>query len=291
MLREAEREAHLYRGLVKALDMIDQVIALIRASQTPDEARVRLMELLEIDTEQAEYILVMQLRRLAAMERQRILDRLAELELAIADYTDILNSPVRQRQIVSDELQEITDRYGDERRTTIIHADGDMSMEDLIPEEDVVVTITRGGYAKRTSAELFRSQRRGGKGVRGATLREDDVIDQMFVTTNHHWILVFTNAGRVYRTKVWELPEAARDARGQHVAGLLSFAPDEKIAQILTLRDYEQAPYLVLATRKGLVKKTLLADYDSARSSGLIAVNFREDDDELIGAALGFRHR
>jgi len=286
MLREAEREAHLYRGLVKALDMIDEVIALIRASQTPDEARVRLMELLEIDTEQAEYILVMQLRRLAAMERQRILDRLAELELAIADYTDILNSEQRQRQIVSDELQEITDRYGDERRTTIIRADGDMSMEDFIPDVDVVVTISRGGYAKRTSAELFRSQRRGGRGVRGAALREDDVIDQMFVTTNHHWILVFTNAGRVYRTKVWELPEAARDARGQHVAGLLSFAPDEKIAQILTLRDYEQAPYLVLATKKGLVKKTLLADYDSARSSGLIAVNFREEDDELIGAAL-----
>ncbi len=286
MLREAEREAHLYRGLVKALDMIDEVIALIRASQTPDDARIGLMGLLEIDTEQAEYILVMQLRRLAAMERQRILDRLAELEIAIADYTAILESPERQRQIVSDELQEITDRYGDDRRTTIIHADGDMSMEDLIPDVDVVVTISRGGYAKRTSADLFRSQRRGGKGVRGATLREDDVIDQMFVTTNHHWILVFTNAGRVYRTKVWELPEAARDARGQHVAGLLSFAPDEKIAQVLTLRDYQQSPYLVLATKKGLVKKTLLADYDSARSSGLIAVNFREEGDELIGAAL-----
>ncbi len=286
LLREAEKEAHLYRGLAKALDAIDEVIALIRASQTPDEARSRLMDLLEIDQEQADYILVMQLRRLAAMERQRILGRLTELETEIGDYTDILARPERQRQIVSDELAEIGERYADPRRTQIVHGEGDTSMADLIPDSDVVVTITRGGYAKRTPADQFRLQRRGGRGVRGANLREADVVDQLFTTTNHHWILFFTTAGRVYRTKVWDLPEAARDSRGQHVAGLLSFQPGEQIAQVLTLRDYEQSPYLVLATKAGLVKKTRLTDYDSPRQAGVIAVQFRTEGDALIGAAL-----
>ena len=285
-LAEAERLAHVQRGYVKALDALDEVIALIRRSPDVDEARTGLMALLEIDEIQAQAILDMQLRRLAALERQKIIDRLAELEITIADLEDILENEQRQRQIVGDELGEIVEKYGDERRTQIIAADGDMSMEDLIPDEELVVSITRGGYAKRTRADAYRTQKRGGKGVRGASLRGDDVVQHLIATTNHHWLLFFTTAGRVYRTKAYNLPEASRDAKGGHVAGLLSFLPDEDIAQVLAIRDYEQAPYLVLATRNGLVKKTRLGDYNSPRQAGVIAVNFREDDDELIGAEL-----
>ncbi len=285
-LRKAEEDAHIQRGLVKALDMLDEVIALIRRSPDVDEARAGLIDLLDIDEIQAEAILLMQLRRLAALERQKIIDKLAELELIIADLKDILASEPRQRQIVGDELTEIVDKHGNERRTQIIAADGDLSMEDLIPDEELVVSITRGGYAKRTRADQYRTQKRGGKGVRGATLRGDDVVEHFIATSNHHWLLFFTTAGRVYRTKAYNLPEASRDAKGGHVAGLLSFQPDEGIAQVLAIRDYEQAPYLVLATRNGLVKKTRLGDYNSPRQAGVIAINFREDDDELIGAEL-----
>jgi DNA gyrase subunit A len=286
LLGEAERQAHVFRGLVKALDMLDEVIALIRRSPEVDDARQGLIALLEIDEIQANAILDMQLRRLAALERQKIIDRLAEIEAEIADYEDILANPSRQRSIISEELAEIVEKYGNDRRTQIIPADGDLSMEDLIPDEDLVVTITRGGYAKRTRADQYRSQKRGGKGVRGATLRGDDVVDHFIATSNHHWLLFFTTAGRVYRTKAYNLPEASRDAKGGHVAGLLSFQPDEDIAQVLAIRDYEQAPYLVLATRSGLVKKTRLGDYNSPRQAGVIAINFREDDDQLIGAEL-----
>ncbi len=285
-LADAEARAHIYRGLVKALDALDAVIALIRRSASTDEAREGLKTLLDIDDPQATAILDMQLRRLAALERQRIIDQLAEYQRIIADLEDILARPERQRQIVSDELAEIVDKYGDERRTRIISADGDLSNEDLIPDDDMVVTITRGGYAKRTPTALYRVQKRGGKGVRGATLRTDDEVEQLFATTSHHWILFFTNKGRVYRAKAWQLPEANRDARGGHVAGLLSFLPEEEIAQVLAVRDYQTAPYLLLATKRGLVKKTALAQYDSPRQAGIIAVNFREDDDELIGAEL-----
>ncbi|GGR44741.1 DNA gyrase subunit A [Nocardioides luteus] len=285
-LRKAEEDAHIWRGLVKALDQLDEVIALIRSSPEVDDARQGLIRLLEIDEVQANAILDMQLRRLAALERQKIVDRLAELERIIADLEDILANVSRQRQIVGEELDEIVAKYGDDRRTQIIAADGDLSMEDLIPDEDLVVSITRGGYAKRTLAGEYRTQKRGGKGVRGATLRGDDVVEHFIATTNHHWLLFFTTAGRVYRIKAYNLPEAARDAKGGHVAGLLSFQPDESIAQVLAIRDYEQAPYLVLATRSGLVKKTRLADYNSPRQAGVIAINFREDDDELIGAQL-----
>jgi DNA gyrase subunit A len=285
-LRKAEERAHLLRGILKALDVIDEVIALIRRSPDVDSARGGLMELLEVDELQANYILDMQLRKLAALERQRTLDEYEEKMQEIAGYQAILASPERQRQIVRDELHEIVERYGDERRSRLIPAEGDMTAEDLIPEEPVVVTITRGGYAKRTKADLYRSQRRGGKGVRGAQLRSDDVVEQFFVTTTHHWILFFTNRGRVYRAKAYQLPELARDAKGQHVANLLAFQPDETIAQVLAVRDYEEAPYLVLATRNGMVKKTKLTEYDSPRTGGLIAVNFRNEDDELIGAEL-----
>ncbi|WP_460844588.1 DNA gyrase subunit A [Nocardioides ultimimeridianus] len=286
LLREAEKRAHILRGLVKALDMLDEVIALIRRSPDANEAREGLIALLDIDEIQATAILDMQLRSLAALQRQQIIDNLAKIELEIADYKDILANVTRQRSIVAEELTEIVEKYGDDRRTQIIAADGDLSMEDLIPDEELVVSITRGGYAKRTLASQYRTQKRGGKGVRGASLRGDDVVEHFISTTNHHWLLFFTTAGRVYRTKAYNLPEASRDAKGGHVAGLLSFQPDEQIAQVLAIRDYEQAPYLVLATRTGLVKKTKLGDYNSPRQAGVIAINFKRDDDELIGAEL-----
>jgi DNA gyrase subunit A len=285
LLRKAQERAHILSALLKAIDRIDEVIALIRASASASEAQQGLMGMLEIDEIQARAILDMQLRKLAALERQELTNEYEDLMAKIADYEDILASPERQRTIVGDELGEIVDRYGDERRTEIVAFDGDVTDEDLIPEEDVVVTITNGGYAKRTKTDLYRAQRRGGRGVRGAQLRTDDIVDHFFVTTTHHWILFFTNKGRVYRAKAYQLPEAARDARGQHVANMLAFQPDEHIAEILALRDYQVAPYLVLATKSGLVKKSRLADFDSPRSGGIIAINLREDD-ELIAARL-----
>ncbi|PGH44219.1 DNA gyrase subunit A [Micromonospora sp. WMMA1996] len=284
-LRKAEERAHILRGLSKALDALDEVIALIRRSPTVEDARQGLIRLLDIDEVQATAILDMQLRRLAALERQRILDDLAKLELEIADLKDILAKPERQRRIVSEELGEIIAKWGDERRTKIVPFDGEVSMEDLIAREDVVVTITRTGYAKRTKVDLYRSQRRGGKGVSGATLRQDDIVSHFFVCSTHDWILFFTNKGRVYRAKAYELPEASRVAKGQHVANLLAFQPDEQIAQIIEIPNYQVAPYLVLATRNGLVKKTRLEEFDSNRSGGIIAVNLR-DEDELVGAVL-----
>nr|WP_239000814.1 DNA gyrase subunit A [Jiangella asiatica] len=285
-LRKKRERLHIVLGLLKAIDAIDEVIALIRRSQDVEEARNGLMQLLDIDDIQATAILDMQLRRLTALSRDELQNEHDTLVADIAELQAILESDDRKRTIIREELAEIVDKYGDDRRSRIIPAEGDMTAEDLIPEEPVVVTITRGGYAKRTRAELYRSQKRGGKGVRGAQLREDDVVDQFFVTTTHHWVLFFTNRGRVYRAKAYELPELARDAKGQHVANLLAFQPDEKIARVLTLRDYEQAPYLVLATKHGMVKKTRLSEYDSNRSGGVIAVLFREEDDELIGAEL-----
>nr|WP_279591870.1 DNA gyrase subunit A [Streptomyces sp. 846.5] len=289
-LRKAEERAHILRGLLKALDAIDEVIATIRRSQTVEESRRGLMALLAIDELQANAILEMQLRRLAALEHQKITAEYDELMAKINEYNAILASPDRQRAIIAEELAVIVEKYGDDRRSTLIPYEGDMSVEDLIAEEDIVVTITRGGYVKRTRSDLYRSQKRGGKGVRGAQLKQDDIVDHFFVTTTHNWILFFTNKGRVYRAKGYELPDAGRDARGQHVANLLAFQPGEHIAQVMAVRTYEAAPYLILATREGLVKKTPLKDYDSPRSGGLIAINLRTDeegrDDELIGAVL-----
>ncbi|MFE7044918.1 DNA gyrase subunit A [Streptomyces atratus] len=292
-LRKAEERAHILRGLLKALDAIDEVIALIRRSQTVEVAREGLMGLLEIDEIQANAILEMQLRRLAALEHQKITAEHDELQAKINEYNAILVSTERQRQIVSEELAAIVEKFGDDRRSKLVPFDGDMSIEDLIAEEDIVVTISRGGYVKRTKTDDYRSQKRGGKGVRGTKLKEDDIVDHFFVSTTHHWLLFFTNKGRVYRAKAYELPDAGRDARGQHVANLLAFQPDEQIAQILAIRDYEAAPYLILATKGGLVKKTALKDYDSPRSGGVIAINLRETADgaegtadELIGAEL-----
>jgi DNA gyrase subunit A len=284
-LRKAEERAHILRALGKALDQLDAVIALIGAAVSADAALAQLQDLLDIDEIQGRAILDMQLRRLAALERQRILDELAEREAEIADLTAILADPTRQRRIIGEELTEIVDKYGDDRRTRIVPFEGDLSAEDFIPQEEVVVTVTAGGYAKRTKTELYRSQRRGGKGVRGAQLRQDDLVEHFFTTSTHDWLLFFTDQGRVYRAKAHELPEANRDAKGQHVANILAFLPDEKIAQVIAINNYGVAPYLVLATRSGKTKKTELTRFDSNRSGGLIAIHLNEGD-ELIGAAL-----
>ncbi|MCU1447489.1 MAG: gyrase subunit [Cryobacterium sp.] len=285
-LNKAEADAHILRGYLKALDALDEVIALIRRSPTVDDAREGLMDLLTVDKLQADAILTMQLRRLAALERQKIIDQAAELELQIVEFKSILASPERQRTIVSEELTDITAKFGDDRRTEIMFGfDGDMSIEDLIPEEEMVVTVTRGGYIKRTRSDNYRNQHRGGKGVKGAQLRADDVVEHFFVTTTHHWLLFFTNTGRVYRAKAYEAVEAGRDAKGQHVANLLALQPGEEIAQILDIRDYGVAQYLTLATREGLIKKTALAEYDTNRTGGIIAIKLREGD-ELVSALL-----
>ena len=284
-LRKAQERLHIVAALLAAIDAIDEVIALIRASESAAAAQTGLMGLLEIDEIQARAILDMQLRKLAALERRELMEERDDLEAKIADFESILASPSRQREIIGTELGDIVSKYGNVRRTEIIAYDGEVADEDLIAESDIVVTITHGGYAKRTNTDHYRAQRRGGKGVRGAALRSDDIVDHFFVTSTHHWILFFTNKGRVYRAKGYELPEAGRDARGQHVANLLAFQPDERIAEVLALRDYSVAPYLVLATRSGMVKKSRLGEYDSVRTGGLIAINLR-DDDEVIGASL-----
>ena len=284
-LSEREKRAHILRGYLKALDAIDEVIKLIRGSKTADEARTGLMKLLDVDEIQANAILDMQLRRIAALERQKINDEYEGLMTEIKELNTILKSEAKQRQIIKEELQEIAAKYGNERRTQLIAGDTDISVEDLIPDQDVVVTITRSGYSKRTKADLYRSQRRGGKGVKGAALKQDDLVDHFFVASTHDWLLFFTNKGRVYRAKVHELPDAGRDARGQHVANLLAFKPDETIAQVIAIPNYEAFPYLVLATRSGLTKKSPLSEYDSARTGGLIAINLREGD-EVVDAAV-----
>jgi len=289
-LAKAQERLHILQGYLAALDALDEAIALIRRSPTAEDARVGLMDFLKVDEVQADAILALQLRRLAALERQKILDEHAELEAKVADYEDILARPERQRAIVSEELGEITEKWGDERKTTIVPFDGEMSMEDLIPEEDVVVTITRGGYAKRTRVDAYRSQHRGGKGIKGATLREEDQVEHFFTTSSHDWLLFFTNFGRVYRAKAYEIPEGGRDSKGQHVANLLAFQPEERIAQVLQVSSFEDKAYLVLATRLGFVKKTRLTDYDTNRTGGLIAIKLREDDageaDQLVSACL-----
>ncbi len=284
-LVEKEKRAHILQGYLKALDALDAVIALIRASKTPEEARTGLMKLLDVDEVQANAILDMQLRRIAALERQKINDEYEGLMADIIELNAILASEAKQREIVKTELSDLVAKYGDERRTQLVASEGDFSAEDLIPDSDVVVTITRGGYSKRTAADLYKSQRRGGRGVKGASLKQDDVVDHFFVASTHDWLLFFTNQGRVYRAKVHELPDAGRDARGQHVANLLAFKPEESIAQVLSFKDYNAAPFLILATKGGLIKKTPLIEYDSPRTGGLIAINLKGDD-EVVSATL-----
>ncbi len=283
-LAEKEKRAHILSGYLKALDALDAVIALIRKSADSEEARAGLMKLLGVDEIQANAILDMQLRRLAALERQKIIDEYNELMADIKELTAILKSPVKQREIIKSELHDVAEKYGDDRRTQIVAGDTDMSVEDLIPDQDVVVTITRGGYSKRTKADLYRAQKRGGKGVKGAALKQDDIVEHFFTASTHDWLLFLTNQGRVYRAKVHELPDAGRDARGQHVANLLAFKPDETIASVIAIKDYQSLPYLVIATRGGIVKKSALTEYDSNRTGGLIAISLK-DGDEVVSAS------
>jgi len=284
-LRVAEERVHILIGLLKAIDRIDEVIALIRASESASVAQAGLMKLLDIDEIQAQAILDMQLRKLAALERNELQTQHDKLMAEITDYKDILANLTRQRSIVSEELAEIVNKFGDERRTTIVADENDVTHEDLIAVEPIVVTLSADGYIKRTKAVLYRSQKRGGRGVKGAALKQDDVVTNFFVTTTHHWILFFTNRGRVFRVKAYELTDTGRDARGQHVANLLSLAPEEHVVEVQDLQDYSQAKYLVLATRNGVIKKSRLADYDSSRSTGLVAITLRDEDD-VVSAQL-----
>ena len=285
-LRKAEERAHILRGYLKALDSLDDVIALIRKSATVEDARDGLIKLLKIDELQARAILNMQLRQLAALERQKIIDEAAELETQITEFQRIIGDEKAQRGIVSTELAEVVSKYGDDRRSEIMLGyDGDVSLEDLIPEEEMVVTLTQGGYIKRTRSDNYRVQHRGGRGVKGASLRADDVVQNFIVSTTHHWLMFFTNTGRVYRSKVYEVQESGRDSKGQHVANLLALQPEEYVVKVLDLKDYQQEPYLVMATKNGLVKKTALELYDTARTGGIIAIKLREGD-ELINAML-----
>jgi DNA gyrase subunit A len=285
-LRKAQERAHILEGLLVALDHLDEVIALIRAAESAEAARGQLMERYGLSEIQATAILDMQLRRLAALERRRIQEEYAELQARIAELTAILEDPSKVRGIIKGEILDIKRRFADPRRTEIRPEEGELSIEDLIAAEPVVVTVTRTGYVKRVPLTDYRAQGRGGRGVRGANLREDDIVQFLFITNTHHWVLFFTNKGRVYRVKVHELPVAARNSRGTYIANIpgASFQPDEKIAAVLDLDDYDSGRFLVLGTRKGMVKKTALAEYDSPRM-GLAAINLR-DDDELIGVKL-----
>ena len=290
-LKKAEERAHILRGYLKALDALDAVIKLIRKSQTVDDARDGLMKLLEIDDLQARAILNMQLRQLAALERQKIIDEAAALEAEIKGYKKIIKDESLQRKIVGEELAEITEKYGDDRKTQIVAADGDVSVEDLIPEEGMVVTLTAGGYIKRTRSNSYRVQHRGGKGVKGTSLRADDVVQNFIVSTTHHWLMFFTNMGRVYRAKVHEIQEGSREAKGQHVANLLALQPDERVVEVIDLKDYKQAPYLVIATKAGLVKKTELELYDTSRTGGIIAIKLRKGDEVVNAMLVGKKDR
>ncbi|MGI8875241.1 MAG: DNA gyrase subunit A [Egibacteraceae bacterium] len=285
-LRKAEERAHVLEGLIIALDNLDAVIALIRAAASAEAALAELQERFSLSEVQARAILDMQLRRLAQLEAQRIAEEYAELSERIADLRDILARPERVRAIVSDELGELRDRFGDARRTQIVPDEGEVDMADLIAQTDVAVTLTRAGYVKRVPISEYRTQRRGGKGVTSGALKEDDIIRDLLVTTTHHWLLFFTNQGRVYRVRAWQVPEKSRTARGAYVANVegLALAPEERIAAVVSVTDdelRESTSYLLFATRQGMVKRTALADYDSPRSV-LIAINLREGD-ELIG--------
>ena len=285
-LRKAEERAHVLEGLIVALDHLDEVIALIRNAASAEAALGELRERFELSEVQARAILDMQLRRLAALERQKILDEYAQLQDLINDLRDILDHPERVNAIIVEELTELRDKFGDTRRTRIVPGEGDLDMEDLIAEEEVVITLTRAGYVKRVRASEYRTQKRGGRGVSGTALKEDDIVRDLLVTTTHHFLLFFTNQGRVYRIKAWQIPEKSRTARGTYVANVegLALQEGEKIAAVVDLKDFGGDRHLLFATRKGMVKRTPLTDYDSPRSV-LIAINLREDD-ELIGVRI-----
>jgi len=285
-LRKAEERDHIFQGLLIALQHIDEVIRIIRGSSDSDEARTKLMQKFKLSEVQANYILDMPLRRLTRLERTKLEDEHKELLSTIRRLKALLKDPQAIRGVVKAELLEIKKRYADPRRTEVRADEGELEIEDLIQETDVIITITRAGYVKRLPMETYRRQGRGGKGVIGANLKADDIISQVFTTTTHHWILVFTNRGKVYRTKVHEIPEASRTGRGTYVANLpgMGFGPDERIASVIDIKEYDDAKFLVFATKNGMVKKTPLSEYDSPRT-GLAAINLKVGD-ELIGTLL-----
>ena len=278
-LNKAEERAHIVEGLLIALDNIDEVIQLIRSSKTAAEAKEKLMERFSLSEQQANSIVEMRLRSLTGLEREKLENEYAELKKIIEEYRAILADRKVLLGVVKKEIIEIRDKYGDDRRTSIGYDEFDLSMEDLIPNENTVITMTKLGYIKRMSVDNFKSQHRGGKGIKGMQTIDDDYIENMLMTTTHHYIMFFTNKGRMYRLKVYQIPECGRTARGTAIINLIQLMPDERITAVITLRDYDENKYLFMATKKGIVKKTSIMEYANIRKSGLQAINLRDDDD------------
>ena len=280
-LNKAEERAHILEGLLVALDNIDEVIQIIRGSKNANEAKEKLQQRFSLSEAQANAIVEMRLRALTGLEREKLESEYAELEKKIAEYKAILADRKVLLSVVKKEIIEIRDKYGDERRTSIGYDEYDLSMEDLIPNENTIITMTKLGYIKRMTLDNFKSQHRGGKGIKGMQTIEDDYIEDLFMATTHHYLMFFTNKGRVYRLKAYEIPEASRTARGTAIINLLQLLPDEKITAVIPIREYQDQKYLFMATKKGIVKKTSIVEYANIRKTGLQAISLR-DEDELI---------
>jgi DNA gyrase subunit A len=289
-LNKAEERAHILKGLLIALDNIDEVINIVRSSKTTAMAKERLMERFGLDDPQAQAIVDMRLRALTGLEREKLEGEYDELIKQIARFKEILADEKELLGVVRDELLVIRDKYGDERRTSIGYDAFDINMEDLIPDDNVVIAMTRLGYIKRMSIDNFKSQHRGGKGIKGMQTLDEDFIEDLFMTTNHHYIMFFTNRGRVYRLKAYEIPESSRTARGTAIVNLLQLLPQEKITAVISLKEYEDNRYLFMATKKGMVKKTKIREYENIRKSGLAAISLKEED-ELIEVKTTNNHK
>ena len=277
-LDKAEARAHIVEGLIIAQDNIDEVISIIRSSQTTQQAKTRLMERFGLTDEQSQAIVDMRLRALTGLEREKLEAEYKELMAQIAQLKAILADEKKLLGVIREEIIAIADKYGDDRKTEIGYDEYDMSMEDLIPETNTVITMTKVGYIKRMSTDNFKAQHRGGKGIKGMETIEDDYIVEMLMTTSHHNLMFFTNTGRVYRIKAYEIPEASRTSRGTAIINLIPLQPDEKITAMIPIKEYEDDKYLFMATRNGIVKKTPIKDYENIRKNGLAAINLREDD-------------
>ena len=284
-LGKAEARAHILEGLKRALDMLDAIISLIRAAKEPAAAKEGLMTQFQFSAVQAQAILDMRLQRLTGLEREKIVAEYEETLKLIARLKEILASETVLKNVIVEELRELEENYGGERRTEIVDEEVEITLEDLIADEDVVITVSHSGYIKRTSASLYRTQGRGGKGRIGMTTRDEDFIDHVFVASTHSYLLIFTNRGQVYWLKVYEIPDVGTAGKGKAIVNLANLSKDEKIADIVSVRDFEQGQYVIMATRNGIVKKTALAEYSNPRSSGIIAIHVPEDD-ELIGCQL-----
>ncbi len=285
LLRKAREREHILLGFKKALDNLDAVITLIRASKTPREARDGLIERFAFSEKQAQAIIELQLQRLTNMEQLKILDELAEIERKIAEYLEILGSDKVLRGLIIKELKEVQKEFGDERRTQIIEDTGEIRLEDLVQMEDVAVTVTRGGYLKRTAVDTYRRQTRGGKGRIGMGTRAEDVVDHLIIASTHSYLLIFTTRGRVYWLKVYELPDAATSGKGKNISGLIHLQPDETVKGFLSVRDFQAGGFIAMVTRAGVIKKSALTEFDNPMSRGIIALSLDEGD-ELIAACL-----